>query len=440
MKKWPNRQRTLRERSVELADRLFPERQIHFRTEGRVSFFRLTKGWQIAIALVLLMTGGWMTFTTTAFVRHDAIVVAKDGLIANSRQAYRTLLGEVSVYQKKFTNLTADMEESHALMLGLVQKNATLQQGLASVSKKLKVTKSEREEMAAARENLKNKVANIEDKMRTIANRNFSLAGNLNTAEADLQTALAERNQSIYQATRMQSQIKNLESRLVELQESEEQAIKRLTVGTTVSIENMEKIVALSGIKVSRLLKDQDLRPKGQGGPFFALKPEHQPTKVMKAKLAKLDVQMGRMEALRDVMQKMPLAPPLISFYVTSSYGKRRDPINRRWASHYGLDLGGGFKSKVYSTAPGVVTYAGWKGKYGKLVEISHGAGMKTRYGHLNNIYVKKGQKVKFYKKIGLLGSTGRSTGAHLHYEVVFRGRAKNPMKFIRAGRNVFQN
>ena len=314
MKKWPDRQRTLRERSVELIDRLFPERQIHFRTAGRVSFFRLTKGWQIAIALGLLMTGGWMTYTTTAFVRHDAIVVAKDGLIANSRRAYRTLLGEVSEYQKKFTNLTSDMEESHALMWGLVQKNASLQQGLASVSKKLKVTKSERQEMAAARKNLKNKVADIENKMRTIANRNFSLAGNLNTAEADLQTALAERNQSIYRATRMQGQIKNLESRLVELQESEEQAIKRLTDGTTVSIENMEKIVALAGIKVSRLLKDQDLRPKGQGGPFFALKPEHQPTKVMKAKLAKLDVKMGRMEALRDVMQKMLLAPPLISF------------------------------------------------------------------------------------------------------------------------------
>ncbi|MCH7832274.1 MAG: hypothetical protein IIC55_05325, partial [Proteobacteria bacterium] len=118
-----------------MIDRLFPERQIHFRTKGRISFFRLTKGWQIAIALVFLMTGGWMTFTTTTFVRHDAIVVAKDGLIANSRRAYRTLLSEVSEYQKKFTNLTTDMEESHALMLGLIQKNATLQQGLASGSK-----------------------------------------------------------------------------------------------------------------------------------------------------------------------------------------------------------------------------------------------------------------------------------------------------------------
>ncbi|MFQ5765541.1 MAG: M23 family metallopeptidase, partial [Rhodospirillales bacterium] len=103
------------------------------------------------------------------------------------------------------------------------------------------------------------------------------------------------------------------------------------------------------------------------------------------------------------------------------------------------IDLGGPFKSSVYATAPGVVTYAGWKGKYGKLVEIDHGAGLKTRYGHLHKFFVKKGQKVNFHKKIGLLGSTGRSTGAHLHYEVVFKGRAKNPMKFIRAGKYVFQ-
>jgi murein DD-endopeptidase MepM/ murein hydrolase activator NlpD len=138
-------------------------------------------------------------------------------------------------------------------------------------------------------------------------------------------------------------------------------------------------------------------------------------------------------------MKRIPLAPPLNTFKVTSSFGKRRDPINRRWATHYGLDLGGTFKSSVYSTAPGVVSFAGWKGKYGKQVEIDHGAGLKTRFGHLNKFFVKKGQKIKFHQKIGLLGSTGRSTGAHLHYEVVFRGRAMNPIKFIKAGRNVFQ-
>jgi murein DD-endopeptidase MepM/ murein hydrolase activator NlpD len=107
---------------------------------------------------------------------------------------------------------------------------------------------------------------------------------------------------------------------------------------------------------------------------------------------------------------------------------------------HYGIDLGGIFKSSVYATAPGVVSYVGWKGKIGRLVEINHGAGIKTRYGHLHKILVKKGQKIGFRDKIGLLGSTGRSTGAHLHYEIQSGGRPQDPMKFIKAGRYVFQN
>ena len=82
---------------------------------------------------------------------------------------------------------------------------------------------------------------------------------------------------------------------------------------------------------------------------------------------------------MQSVMKKIPLAPPLNSYYITSSFGKRRDPINKRWAAHYGLDLGSPFNSRVYSTAPGVVSFAGWKGKYGKLVEIDHGSGIKTR-------------------------------------------------------------
>jgi murein DD-endopeptidase MepM/ murein hydrolase activator NlpD len=86
------------------------------------------------------------------------------------------------------------------------------------------------------------------------------------------------------------------------------------------------------------------------------------------------------------------------------------------------------------------VTHAGWKKNYGKLIEINHGGGLKTRFGHLQKIVVKKGQKVEFRGKIALLGNTGRSTGAHLHYEILFRGRPVDPMKFIKAGRYVFKD
>ena len=114
-----------------------------------------------------------------------------------------------------------------------------------------------------------------------------------------------------------------------------------------------------------------------------------------------------------------PLSPPLDQYSVSSHFGKRRDPINRRWAMHYGIDLGGVLRTSVYATAPGVVRYAGRKGKYGRLVEINHGKGFRTRYGHLHKILVKRGQKVDYRTKIGLLGNSGRSTGTHLHYEII---------------------
>lgn len=434
-----SQQATFGDRCRALLGRLFPERQIHLRTKGKVSFVRFTQRIQIAISLVLLAGLGWAAFASISFVRNEAVLEGKDSEIANSKQAYRTLLGEVSEYQKKFTDVTADLEDSHSLMVGLIEKNAWLRQSLSKVSKKLDLTQSEREQIASARENLKNKLSTIEDKVRNISNQNFSLVDNLSTAESDLQKALAGRNKALYEGTRMSRRIKNLEGRLTELQKTEENAIQRLTDSTATYIKTMKKVVSVAGLDIKKLLTGIDLLTAAQGGPFIAAGSGNLPGNEMRESLANLDLHLSRWEALQGIMKRIPLAPPLNAYYVTSGFGKRRDPINRRWAAHYGLDLGGPFKSSVYSTAPGVVSFAGWKGKYGKLVEIDHGAGLKTRYGHLNKYSVKKGQKIKFHQKIGWLGSTGRSTGAHLHYEVVFRGKAMNPIKFIKAGRYVFQ-
>ncbi|MBT7505208.1 MAG: M23 family metallopeptidase, partial [Rhodospirillales bacterium] len=152
-----------------------------------------------------------------------------------------------------------------------------------------------------------------------------------------------------------------------------------------------------------------------------------------------LDGQLARLETLQSAMPYLPLATPLITYYVTSKFGKRQDPVNKIWSMHYGTDMGATNKSAIFSTAPGVVSHAGWKGKYGNLVEIDHGNGLKTRFGHLSKFFVKKGQSVGFYEKIALVGSTGRSTGPHLHYEIVFNDKPVDPMNFVKAGRYVFQ-
>ena len=96
-------------------------------------------------------------------------------------------------------------------------------------------------------------------------------------------------------------------------------------------------------------------------------------------------------------------------------------------------------RQSIYAPAPGTVRVAGWRAKYGRFIEIDHGSGVRTRYGHLHKILVKRGQQVAFRDKIGLLGNSGRSTGPHLHYETVLKGKAVDPMKFLKAGRYVFQ-
>ncbi|MEE2698877.1 MAG: peptidoglycan DD-metalloendopeptidase family protein [Pseudomonadota bacterium] len=420
-------------------DYILPERKMHLRTGSKISYFLLTQNTQLFIVLIVFLFIGWIQFTTMNFFQHENVLAEKDNEISNAKNAYRKLLGEVSDYQKKFTNLTLDLEDSHSLMIGLVEKNATLRQKLSKVSIKLDLTKSERKQIASARENLKQKLSAIEDKMRDISNENFSLADNLSTAESDLQKALSGRNKALYEGTRMSRTIKNLEKRIKHFKKTEEQSIQRLTDSTTKYIKTMKKVITMAGIDINKLIKGFNIPKIGQGGPFIAAESENMPGNDLKISLDNLEHQLSLREALQSVMKKIPLAPPLNSYYITSSFGKRRDPINKRWAAHYGLDLGSPFNSRVYSTAPGVVSFAGWKGKYGKLVEIDHGSGIKTRYGHLNKFSIKKGQKVKFHQKIGNLGSTGRSTGAHLHYEVIFRGKALNPIKFIKAGRNVFQ-
>ncbi|MCH7692510.1 MAG: peptidoglycan DD-metalloendopeptidase family protein [Proteobacteria bacterium] len=388
---------------------------------------------------VLALVGAWSAYTSVSLVLHEKILASRDIDIANARLAYHSLLGEVVEYQRKFTSITLDLEENHALMLNLVERNSVLQRNLKSVAHRLTTTDEERREVIAVREHLKGQLRQIEDRMGTLVNRNFALKGNLGTVEVDLQTALVERNRALFDGNRMRRHINDLETRLGELQEAELQSVQRLTDRTVAYIESVEKVVRLTGLTADRLLEADTGSPRGQGGPFIAVEPDALPADRLKANLSTLDARLQHSLALESVMRKVPLSAPLDSFSITSRFGKRRDPINRKWAAHYGVDLGSVFKSPVYVTAPGVVTYAGWSGKYGKVIEVEHGAGIKTRYGHLHKILVKKGRRLKFRDKIGLLGSTGRSTGAHLHYEILFKGKAKNPMKFIKAGRHVFQ-
>ena len=129
----------------------------------------------------------------------------------------------------------------------------------------------------------------------------------------------------------------------------------------------------------------------------------------------------------------VPSAKPVATATYTSGFGVRSDPFRGSAAMHAGIDLAAPLGTPVYATADGFVDRAEWAGGYGNLVEIDHGKGLQTRFGHLSRILVQPGQRVTRGMLIALMGSTGRSTGSHLHYEVRIDGRAVNPVPFLQA-------
>ena len=125
------------------------------------------------------------------------------------------------------------------------------------------------------------------------------------------------------------------------------------------------------------------------------------------------------------------LARPVVGGWVSSHYGKRTDPFTGDPAMHRGLDFAGPGNSVILAVAPGVVTWSGPLRGYGNLIEIDHGNGWVTRYGHNASNYVSLGDYVKPGQTIALMGATGRATGTHLHFEVLYQGRHMNPARFV---------
>jgi murein DD-endopeptidase MepM/ murein hydrolase activator NlpD len=148
-------------------------------------------------------------------------------------------------------------------------------------------------------------------------------------------------------------------------------------------------------------------------------------TRVVSARLA--------VQRLRAGLTHVPVLAPLPDLIETSTFGAREDPLYGTLAFHPGIDLRAASGSAVHATAAGKVTVAGWTGGYGNMVEIDHGHGLRTRYGHLSKIEVTPGEDVTGGQEIGRTGSTGRSTGPHLHYEVRIDGHAVDPTRFVTA-------
>ncbi|RYY26825.1 MAG: M23 family peptidase [Sphingomonadales bacterium] len=146
-----------------------------------------------------------------------------------------------------------------------------------------------------------------------------------------------------------------------------------------------------------------------------------------------------KLDMLEQTVISIPSMQPVDKLIFTSSYGVRSDPFRGTAAMHAGVDIPGAIGTPIYATADGVISHAARRGGYGNLVQINHGRGIETRYGHLSKILIADNTRVKRGQLIGLMGSTGRSTGSHLHYEVRVDGKAVNPIPFMQSGEYLVQ-
>ena len=194
-------------------------------------------------------------------------------------------------------------------------------------------------------------------------------------------------------------------------------------------VRRMRGVLAELGIKASAHTGAESV-----GGPFVPYQLASG-ANAFERQIHRVNLERAQADQLAREVAALPIRKPVPGeLDTTSAFGVRIDPFLNRPAMHTGIDFRGTVGEPVHATAAGTVTVAGWSGGYGRMVEVDHGNGLATRYGHLSAIDVKVGQTIKTGQVVGRLGSTGRSTGPHLHYETRINGEAVDPSRFLRAG------
>ena len=216
---------------------------------------------------------------------------------------------------------------------------------------------------------------------------------------------------------------------LEKIESEQVEVVGRVAIAARLQAQRLRSVLSDTGLSTERL----ECAPSGIGGPFVPLKMDPNGSSFERA-LYRASGDFLLIARLTNAVRGLPLERPLQGGDLSSNFGTRIDPFFGRPAFHAGIDLRDEAGSRVKATATGKVVTAGWAGGYGNMVEVEHANGISTRYGHLSAITVSEGQSVQRGSIIGRVGSTERSTGPHLHYEVRIDGDPADPMRFLRAG------
>jgi len=391
----------------------------------------------------------------SAATTSDASVApsADSATLDQMRNELAMLHQQIAALSQDYAEANASYQQAADNLAALTQQNGQLQSQLADANARSKA-------MQEARDQAEHRAKTSEQALSSKSSNSEQLTKNLDTARSDLQQSeirratLQNRVQALQmdlqaaQARADQANARNPQVAVDPLRMPASPAVVQPSAPDTAPPERkpalnggphsengsgksseLERLLASTGLDIDRLLRGIGTGTSGgEGGPYIALNDP---------RVGALDHQ--RQEELQMLAKNLPLASPLSQYQLGSDYGARVDPINHRESFHPGLDMDAPYRSTVYSTGAGMVIFTGNMDSYGKVVEIDHGHGIVTRYAHLHRILVAKGQKVGLHTPIAELGSTGRSTGPHLHYEVRVDGQTVDPAKFMQAGKNVVQ-
>ncbi len=388
----------------------FPERQIYHRSGGTVRYFTVSSFQQMVLSCAALTIASWCLYATGRVL----LAPGNGGLVAGS--------GEVHKLERWVQELRARDELSSSQL-------ASRTEAFENAAQDLETRHETLETMLNAFKN--------GDQLQ-VSNLRGDGASLLVTASID--DADGRQSQRFSQAPStlprvgLSGQVSTLRTKQDALLDAiEEEAVERT--------EAARGVLRLTKVGENRFGDTENM-----GGPeiTFATLTSGDFSSEAEAQFAHRVAQVAaRLEEARyfgELVETLPLQTPIgIPSRLTSAFGMRTDPIRKRPGWHGGIDMGAGWNAPIIAAGPGKVIYAGRKTGYGRVVDVDHGGGFVSRYAHLNRITVRRGAEVSVGDKVGTMGSSGRSTGPHLHYEILFNGKPYNPVEFIKAGNHVHQ-
>lgn len=428
-------------------------RTLTIQTATGTSAVKLTNGRIALMAGAAAIVLGWTAFTSTSYV------ISKMG----TRDASAELALVEAAYQQRIDQLILDRDNGLAQAADATRRLDTALGRIVEQQVQLQAMLRDQAELSASLDAMHGHISAMVTDRDAAETRAAELTGRLATLQSDigdspdqtrdlqvvlgavsdaLELAVRDRDTQAGDIGRMESEIATLELKMQVTADRQERLVAGLEDAIEVSFKPLEDMFERSGMSVDNLLSSVRQSYTGIGGPETALNAGSisgfaDPT--LNDRFASLMGDMDRMNMLRIAAAKLPYAMPVQHAHrFTSGFGYRRDPKNGVTRAHNGIDLAGPRGTPIESTADGVVVFAGRQSGFGNLIRIRHDFGFETLYAHLNKIHVKVGDRIARGEHIGDMGTTGRSTGVHLHYEVHLGGKPVNPLTYIKAAQDVF--